>query len=113
MTLPQPISFEQYMASEEWRKGQVLRDLAMSLVADTVPKWRRLAVALAKQLSKANGCVSIDDVVNVLGMPPGHQNACGSVFRGKGWTEIGRTSSKRLRKESHARRVSIWRWDGE
>ena len=98
---------------EEWRRGQILKELGMELATLQVPKRKRLARELAGRLAKQHGQVSIDDVVNVLGMPPGHPNACGSVFRGKGWTYIGRTSDKRLRGESHARRVNVWQWDGE
>ncbi len=72
-----------------------------------VQRMRREGV----RLSNLHGSVTTDDLQAYAARNrdnPVHQNAWGSVFRGKGWTVIDRVRSRR--KSAHAREIKVWQW---
>ena len=86
------------------------RDLGVESVRETfVEAMRRVAI----QMSDTEGQVSSDDLrrhAKERGISPKHPNAWGVIFRGKGWTCVGRMKSSLV--SNHAREIRIWKWTG-
>jgi len=90
-------------------EGEKLKQLGLNLVEDHnfdfVAKMRAKAVEICRR----NGSVTIDDLrrySDLTGITPNHQNAWGTVFRGRPFI---RSRMKRSTYASnHARMISVW-----
>ena len=95
-------------------EGQRLKREGQETVAENNRYFIFMMRNQAKRHCDIHGQVTTDDLrrwAAGLGIYPTHPNAYGSIFKGKGWTVIGRQPSKLP--GNHARSISVWRWDGD
>lgn len=93
---------------DDLREGGRLRDLGMSQAEDhDYEDWLPLAREVAFKLFMRQGEVTADDVIAVIGFPPGHRNLIGSIFSEKKW--VVWTYRRSTRKERHAGVIGVWR----
>jgi hypothetical protein len=64
------------------KTGAQLRDSGIKRVLRGKDEWLGNFTAAAEKILKRNGCVTSADVVNIIGHPPGNQNAIGGAMRG-------------------------------
>lgn len=88
-------------------QSQRLRDIGINSVYQNNSSWVDEARAVAKQLARKDGQVSIDEVLDFLPRPEDiHPNATGSVFRERCWKKVGYKSSSKP--SAHARAIGIY-----
>jgi len=70
-------------------------------------RWVTQARSVAEMLAVRNGEVTIDEVLKHCPRPADvHPNACGSIFRGKKWRQVGVKQSEQVSR--HAGIIRIW-----
>lgn len=89
--------------------GQERKREALERFEHTGAFWLSRARAVAHEHAIANGKVTSDDVLAVVGMPEDmHHNLVGAIFALRDeWRAVGRTATKRA--EGHSRRITVWR----
>ena len=86
--------------------GLLLQEHAMEAWEAKGGGWLRLARQVAEELATANGRVTIDNVLAVIGLPDElHHNVAGVVFK-KGFMRVGFTPTHRP--EGHGRMIGVW-----
>lgn len=92
--------------------GQRLKREGLAQVegdAKFLAKMRRWA----KEFSRQAGCVTSDDlriIASRNGVQPRSSHSYGAIFRGTGWTVVGRQPSKLA--ANRGREIKVWRWEG-
>lgn len=77
----------------------------------TTEDWLRDARAVACKIAERKGTVTSDDVQAVFPLADGvHQNAIGSIFKGKAWECVGFTKTSKV--SGHRRTIMIWKLMG-
>ncbi len=93
-------------------QGQRLKQAGQETVESRNTRWLAHMRAYAKDQSTRYGMVTTDDVrlyATSQGVYPTHHNAWGAVFRGHGWTCIGRKPSELA--TNHYREIRVWKWE--
>ncbi len=93
--------------------GMQAKQLGLDLAELHDGAWLESMRAHAKRISAECGMVTTDDLrlygasYGLYSMSP---NSYGAIFRGKGWTMVGRKKS--IIPSNHARELKIWKWEG-
>ena len=89
--------------------GRKRRDRILDAFEVKAPTWLEQARSAARVLARANGSVTSDQVLEVVGLPPpGMSPKCiGAVFNKSGFKRIGVTQS--TRPANHASIIGVWR----
>lgn len=90
--------------------SRAARDTGMEKAAYSSQKsaeWLSQARKVAEHLAMKHGETTSDAVQMICPKPEGvHQNACGSIFKGKKWVCTGFTQTSKV--SGHARIIRIW-----
>lgn len=98
--------------SQQYRLGQILRDVGRERVETKHELWVIDARREAVRISARNGSVSIVDIRDWATDTNNHPDdplAYSGVFKGKQWKPTGRTIRCR-HEDGHARDVKVWRY---
>ncbi len=94
--------------------GAMLKQHGLDRVERSSASFVESMRTIAKGISLMRGEVCMDDLrvaAEQAGLKPEHCNAWGAIFRGPGWTMIGRRPS--LVETNHHREIRVWKWEGE
>lgn len=91
--------------------GEQLRDERMAVVEGHNESWVFRAREAAYKHASLFGTVSMNDVIRLVGMPAGHPNACGSVFRDRRFEKTGQFIASD-RPERHSGMQQVWKLKG-
>ena len=89
--------------------GQQAKQLGLDLVENNNQTFVATMRGFARMFCREHGSVTTDDLhdkADSHSIEPSHRNAWGTVFRGKGWVELGFEQSRR----PEARGRTIRRW---
>jgi hypothetical protein len=91
--------------------GQQLKEQALDNHEDTKSQYIQHARSFARQHSKEQGQVCINDIRKSVPVPEDmHPSVMGAVFRGEMWEAIGYTTAEHP--GAHRRVIKIYKWNG-
>lgn len=91
--------------------GRQLRDSQLALFEMRQAEFLERCRALAVEVCKRQGSVSINDIRRLISVPPGvHPSVLGSVFKRGGFSVVGFTEANHP--EAHARIVRVYALKG-
>ncbi len=97
--------------NEALQLGLGLRDQGLDQVESHNLSWVEQMRRQARKVCMMKGHVTTDDLrdfADAEDLQPTHQNAWGSIFRGKHWKPVGRCRSTRA--AAHGRTIITWVW---
>lgn len=95
------------MTAANLELGRAMRDRQLDIFEYTDHQFLARCRALAVLVAKQAGQVSINDIRQIIEVPPGvHPSVLGAVFRTKQFKRIGYTEA--VHPEAHARIVRVY-----
>lgn len=91
--------------------GQAAADAGSALALDAAEHWKIVANEVLDELIEKGEEFTADDIADRVGIPADHPNAMGGLFSAasKQLRIVPVRTTKATRKESHARRVCVWK----
>lgn len=91
--------------------GEILKQAGLDQVSLNNASFVESMRLIARGISIMRGEVTSDDLriaAEKAKLRPASPNCWGSIFRGKGWVEVGRRTS--TIDSNHAREIRVWQW---